>query len=119
MRLARAVLAAVLLVAAVPAMAADRPCFTTKAIADDVFGKVRDAKEHTLRGAAAKAFTVKLNAVPEPTDYAPADEVMIFVAPSRQPWALLFLIEHGCATHRVTVLLSTLDVLLRQLGQGS
>jgi hypothetical protein len=108
--------AAFLLVASQPVAAADLPCTTAKVIADEVFGKVRDATENTLRGVEAVELTHRLNAVPPPTDWAPADEVMIFIAPTKQPDALLFLFEHGCARHRVTIPILMLNAIL---GQGS
>ena len=103
-----------MLVASQPIAAADLPCTTAKIIADEVFSKVRDATEHTLRGAEAAELTRRLNAVPPPTDWVPADEVMIFTAPSKQPEALLFLFERGCARHRVTMPILMLNAILSQ-----
>ena len=103
-----------MLVASQPVAAADLPCTTAKVIADEVFAKVRDATEHTLHGAEAAELTRRLNTVPSPADWASADEVMIFIAPSKQPEALIFLFEHGCARHRVTIPILMLDAILGQ-----
>jgi len=114
--LAAAFGAAFLLVASQPVAAANLPCTPAKVVAAEVFAKVHDASEHTLRDADAAELTRRLNAVPPPTDWAPADEVMIFTAPSKQPEALLFLFERGCARHRVTIPILMLNAIL---GQGS
>jgi hypothetical protein len=114
MRLLVAAFGAAFLLVAEPAVAAELPCTPAKVIAAEVFSKVRDATEHTLRGAEAAELTRRLNAVPPPTDWVPADEVMIFTAPSKQPEALLFLFERGCARHRVTMPILMLNAILSQ-----
>jgi len=111
--LAAAAMAA--LCAAPPLAIADQHCTTAKEVAAMVFDKVSDASEHTMRGAEAKVFMDRLNAMPPTTTYT-ADEVMIFTAPSKQPYALLVTLEHGCVNRHGDL---PLAALRRLLGDGA
>jgi hypothetical protein len=115
MRLLAAALGAVFLLPALPAAANPLGCLTAAEVAAEVLGKVKDAAEHTLRGAEAKAFMNRLNAMPPTTAYI-ADEVMIFTAPSKQPYALLVTLEKGCVNRQGSF---PLTALAKLLGDGA
>ena len=115
MRLLTAVFGAAFLLPILRAAAGQPGCLTSSEVAAQVFARVKDATEHTLRGADAKAFMDRLNAMPPATDYT-ADEIMIFTAPSKQPYALLVTLERGCMNRQGSFPL----VALRQvLGPGA
>ena len=115
MRLLAAAFGAAFLLAAVPAAAQPQPCMTAAEVAARVLAAVHDASEHTMRGAEAKVFMDRLNAMPPTTAYT-ADDVMIFTAPSKQPYALLVTLEHGCVNRHGNLPLAALRQLL---GDGA
>jgi hypothetical protein len=114
-RLLAAALVAAFLLPGLRARADQPDCLTTPEAEARVFSRVHDAAEHTLRGAEAKAFMDRLNALPPATDYT-ADEVMIFTAPSKQPYALLVTLEKGCVNRHGNLPLEELRQILRPTG---
>lgn len=70
-------------------------CITVQKVSDWIMTDHPEAQKLYMKGTEATSFMAGLNAMKPVTDYK-ADEILIFQAPSKQPFALMVTFVKGC-----------------------